>query len=229
MFTGMGWNGLGVALHNSPHLIQIVDVIGVAGLAFLPVYVTCAAVSTVVRLSLEIGKGPLRPRLDFISAMCLIVLVLTYGVQTRFHHTVDDPVELKALLVQGNVSMSIRNDMSRSPAIFPLYDDLTSPHLADGYDLVIWPETPLPYPSFDERTVNYLNGYPRYRGISTPRRDRRGPVSPGQHLRRLQFDFPHERAHLPSTRLIRRSIECPSESSSHFAKASRSSAGFLAA
>jgi len=159
LFTGFGWNGLGVALHGSPHLIQIADVIGVTGLAFLPVYVICAAVSTVVRLSLEIGKGPLRPRLDFISAMCLIVLALTYGVQTRFQHqpTPDETVELKALLVQGNVPMSTRNDMSRSPAILPLYEGLTAPHASGDYDLILWPETPLPYPGSDARTVDYLN------------------------------------------------------------------------
>jgi len=157
MFTGFGWNGLGVALHDSPHLIQIADMIGVTGLAFLPVYVTCATVATVVRLSLEIGKGALRPRLDFVSAMCLIVLVLMYGIQARSRHTVDAPVELNALLVQGNVPMSIRNDQSRSPAILPLYEGLTSAPLTEGMDLVVWPETPLPYASFDERTVNYLD------------------------------------------------------------------------
>ena len=157
LFSGFGWNGLGVALHDAPHLIQIADVIGVTGLAFVPVYVTCAVVSSIVRLSLEMGKGPLRPRLDFISAMCLIVLLLTYGVQARFHHKVQNPVELRALLVQGNVPMSIRNDMSRSPAIFPLYEKLTTDQLIAPYDLILWPETPLPFPSYHEKTVDYLN------------------------------------------------------------------------
>ncbi|MBU6300681.1 MAG: apolipoprotein N-acyltransferase [Verrucomicrobia bacterium] len=157
MFTGFGWNGLGVALHGSPHLIQIVDVVGVAGLAFLPVYVTCATVATVVRLSLEIGRGALRPRLDFVSAMCLIVLALMYGIQARHRHTVEAPVELNALLVQGNVPMSIRNDLSRSPDILPLYEELTASALTGKVDLVVWPETPLPYASHDERAVGYVN------------------------------------------------------------------------
>jgi apolipoprotein N-acyltransferase len=157
MLTGFGWNGLGVALHNSPHLIQIADVVGVAGLAFLPVYVICATVATVVRLSLEIGKGALRPRLDFVSAMCLIVLVLMYGIQARYRHTVENPVQLNALLVQGNVPMSIRNDLSRSPDILPLYERLTAEALTEGLDLVVWPETPLPYASFDERVAEYLD------------------------------------------------------------------------
>ncbi len=157
LFTGFGWNGLGVALHGSPHLIQIADLVGVTGVAFLPMFVTCVLVATVARFKAEVGKGRLRPHLDFAAAMALLIFTLFYGLTTPSRHPVDDPVELRTALVQGNVSMDIRWNPEEWDVIYPLYEKYTSLYADQGYDLIVWPETCLPSTFFEVKTQRYLN------------------------------------------------------------------------
>jgi len=157
LFTGFGWNGLGVALHEQSQLIQIADMVGVTGLAFLPMFVNCIMLATVVRFKMEIGRGKLRPHLDFAAAMVVLIFALFYGLSTTARHPVDDPEELRMVLVQGNVSMDVRWDPEQSDSIFPLYEKYTSLYADRGYHLVVWPETCLPRTFFEAETHRYLN------------------------------------------------------------------------
>lgn len=160
VFTGFGWNGLGVALHDSPNLRQAADLVGVTGLSFLPAFFAPVLVSTLVRFSLEFRGGRLRPHLDFAAALILLIATFLYGVSTHRGHRMDRPVELSGLLVQGNVPIEQRYglDPARPPAaIFDLYEDLTSSHTGPDYDLVLWPETCLPATFFETDTQRYLN------------------------------------------------------------------------
>ncbi len=53
MFSGWGWNGLGVALHKILPIIQIAEYTGVAGLSFLVAFANVIAIATVRRFLLE--------------------------------------------------------------------------------------------------------------------------------------------------------------------------------
>ena len=53
MFSGWGWNGLGVALHDILPLIQVAEITGVAGLSFLVAFANVIAIATVRRFMLE--------------------------------------------------------------------------------------------------------------------------------------------------------------------------------
>src|SRR4030095_16047487 len=53
VFSGFGWNGLGVALHGNWPLIQIAEFSGVAGLSFMVAFANVIAVTTVRRLIFE--------------------------------------------------------------------------------------------------------------------------------------------------------------------------------
>ncbi len=156
VFTGFGWNGLGVALHESIYLIQIADVVGVTGLSFLVVFANVVAVSTVMRFRLELSSGRLRPHADFAAAMVLVILVFFYGVHSMRLHPVDDPVTLRAVLVQGNVSIDDRYDPGKKGEIKALYRDLTSLYADQGHDLIVWPETTVPDSFYERRTLDYL-------------------------------------------------------------------------
>src|SRR5690606_23926286 len=74
VFTGFGWNGLGVAFHDTPVLAQAADLVGVAGLAFTPVFMSAVLIQTGRRLMAEASTGKLKPRLDFSVAALLLVL-----------------------------------------------------------------------------------------------------------------------------------------------------------
>ena len=56
LFTGFGWNGLGVAFHDTLVLMQAADLVGVTGLAFMPVFMSAVVIQTACRLKQEARK-----------------------------------------------------------------------------------------------------------------------------------------------------------------------------
>ncbi|BCX49787.1 apolipoprotein N-acyltransferase [Haloferula helveola] len=103
VFTGFGWNSLGVAFHRTPVMAQSADLLGICGLSFLPVFLQAVLVQTGLRLWQEAKGGKLRPHIDFGVAATLIALAFCYGVWRL--HTVgkQEGVRLKVLLVQLNI------------------------------------------------------------------------------------------------------------------------------
>lgn len=145
LLTGFGWNGLGVALHANPTLIQIADIVGVAGLSFLPVFVTGILLHTLWRIHLEASSRRLRPHLDFMAAILLVICVFFYGVEKVAVASSRDSVELRTLLVQPNIPQSLKWDPEAALDIYRTLDDLTRLNVEiHPFDLVIWPEASLP-------------------------------------------------------------------------------------
>lgn len=149
VFTGFGWNGLGVALHESLYLIQIADVVGVAGISFVVVFCNAVWAATLVRIAREMAvRNRIRPHLDFAVAMMLIIVVFLYGL-TRFttqeEANVENSIDLRALLVQLNTPIDQKWDQEFAQGIISDYRDLTRGYVeSSDFDLVIWPETALP-------------------------------------------------------------------------------------
>ena len=160
LLTGFGWNGLGVALHDNINLIQIADVVGVTGLSFLPMFVGCVLVITVRRFQLEIRNQILRPHLDFGLALMMVASVFLYGLQ----HTLKPPSEgtdLKVLMVQLAVPQTEKWDPEQALSIIEDYQKYTEAYIsANEPDLVLWPESSLPTPLFEdpanERFLNHI-------------------------------------------------------------------------
>src|SRR5213592_2851244 len=65
VFSGFGWNGLGVALHGNWLLIQIAEFSGVTGLSFVIAFANVIAVTTPLRLFREAQIHQVRPHFDF--------------------------------------------------------------------------------------------------------------------------------------------------------------------
>lgn len=161
VFTGFGWNGLAVALHDSPNLRQAADLVGVTGLSFLPAFIGTVAVATGARFGLEFAHGGrLRPHLDFAAAIILLMGTLLYGLQVHRTQRKVDPVEISGVIVQGNISIDQRYNLDPkrpSSEIWELYEKFTSLYAGQGYDLIIWPETCLPATFFEAPTQRYFN------------------------------------------------------------------------
>src|SRR5438034_8771590 len=64
LFSGFGWNGLGVALHGNWPLIQIAEFSGVTGLSFVIAFANVIAVTTPLRLFREAQTHQVRPHFD---------------------------------------------------------------------------------------------------------------------------------------------------------------------
>jgi apolipoprotein N-acyltransferase len=158
VFTGFGWNSLGVVLHRNVALIQICDLTGVGGLSFLVAMVNMMILITVKRLQMEIGRDKLRPHYDFNLTVILVVLAFSYGVRQLFRPP--PPSEsLSIAAVQANVPVNEKRDLENEERILDLHTRLTEAALAINPDLLIWPEAATPRPLFsDQRNWDVVRG-----------------------------------------------------------------------
>ena len=158
LFSGFGWNGLGVAFHgNLLILAQIADIVGVTGLSFLVVFVGTIFAATLRRLHLEIRSGSMRPHLDFAVAVLAIILCFLYGV-TKISAVPENPIEVNTLLVQANTPQEEKWSPDFADAIYATYERLTIAATTSATDLIIWPETALPDEYYENPLhQSYLN------------------------------------------------------------------------
>jgi apolipoprotein N-acyltransferase len=150
VFTGFGWNNLGIALHENIALIQICDLTGVGGLSFLIVMVNLILVLTAKRLRVEIGHHKLRPHYDFSLTVALVAIVFGYGVRELFKKPVPSaPISIAA--IQGNVPIHEKRDPAQEEEILEEHIRLTEDAMAMQPDLIIWPEAATPQPLFSDQ------------------------------------------------------------------------------
>lgn len=156
LFSGWGWNTLGVALHRNLPLIQICEITGVAGLSFLVAFCNVIAVVTVYRFILEARRGRLRPHYDFSLAMALVVLVFLYGVR-RLQDKPPAGFPLRVAAIQANIPQEEKFDPAFEEHIFERYTQLTLTALAVNPQLLVWPEVSTPRGIFaDERNNRFV-------------------------------------------------------------------------
>jgi apolipoprotein N-acyltransferase len=162
LFTGFGWNGLGVALKDQLVLVQFADVIGITGYSFVLMFTGIIAYGTVVRLAGEVrDRQRLRPHFDFSLGAILIMGLFLYGsaaMQRRPAATVD----LRARVLQLNVSLEDKwsDDLSLRQKIIFEYRDLTRSFTETApLDLVIWPETAIPGQFSSPWVQEYFNDH----------------------------------------------------------------------
>ena len=145
LFSGFGWNSLGVSLRNSIPLIQITAITGTPGLTFLAALGGATLAITAKRLGREIRTGKPRPHFDFFAAIFLVVLAFSYGVQKITAPPVPS-VKLKVAGLQGNIPVYDYWDKKCEGAIMERYVGMTRTALAGNPDLIIWPEAAVPRP-----------------------------------------------------------------------------------
>ena len=157
VFSGFGWNNLGVALYRNLALIQIADITGVWGLTFLAAFCNIIAVVTIRRFILEIRIAKLRPHWDFSTAMLLVVLVFLYGIHSLQNKTTGLPLRVAA--IQANIPETEKFDDQFEQTIFDRYTALTKFALAGKPRLLIWPESATPRGMFsDQVNFDFVNG-----------------------------------------------------------------------
>ena len=154
VFSGWGWNGLGVALHDTWPLIQIAEFTGVAGLSFMVAFANVILVTTAYRLVLEARTHTTRPHFDLTLTMAAIVGVLTFGLRASQVSAPTKP--LRAAAVQSNVPQNQKFDPQFTAKIFDKFRRLSEIALRSNPppDLLIWPESSMPGPVLIEPESN---------------------------------------------------------------------------
>jgi len=103
LFTGFGWNTLGVAFHETPVIAQAADLFGAGALSILPIFLQGVIVQAARRLGRGAREGKLRPHYDFGLAALLMALVASYGIYRISTVGKGESIRLRALLVQLNI------------------------------------------------------------------------------------------------------------------------------
>ena len=154
VFSGWGWNGLGVALHDTWPLIQIAEFTGVAGLSFMVAFANVILVTTAYRLVLEARTHTTRPHFDLTLTMAAIVGVLTFGLRASQVSAPTKPLRVAA--VQSNVPQNQKFDPQFTTKIFDKFRRLSEIALRSNPppDLLIWPESSTPGPVLIEPESN---------------------------------------------------------------------------
>ena len=125
VLTGFGWNGLGVAFHQSRVLSQAADLLGICGLAFLPVFMQVIWLQAVRRLVVQARGGDRRPYWDLAAATLLLMAVLGYGMWRLAATGHGESVRLKALLVQLDVPQDVSQVLWPAEQVHMAYEDET--------------------------------------------------------------------------------------------------------
>src|SRR6476469_7289610 len=146
VFSGFGWNGLGVALHGNWPLIQITELTGAAGLSFMVAFVNVIVLTTAYRLVVEARTRVMRPHFDFTVTMAAIVGVLIFGVRATQISSLTKPLRVAA--VQSNVPQTQKFDPQFTRRIFDQFRRLSEIALRSTPppDLLVWPESSMPGP-----------------------------------------------------------------------------------
>ncbi len=145
LFSGFGWNQLGVAMHQQLLLIQVADLAGVAIISLKIVMANVIVVLTVARLIKEANSGRVRPHYDFNITVALIVFSFMYGINT-IDRQPDETSTLKVAAVQPDIPQNQRWDPQFQMTIDRKLDALTDAALAAEPDLLLWPEASTPMP-----------------------------------------------------------------------------------
>ncbi len=144
LFSGFPWDLLGYSQATFLHVIQVADISGVWGVSFILVLFN-AMLYMVLKSGMFIRDRPL------ISAVTLSVgatlAVLVYGIYRteRVDFSVSEWKGIRAGVVQGSIEQSRKWDPGYKLETVEIYRGLTKDLTGEGVDLVVWPETAMPF------------------------------------------------------------------------------------
>lgn len=110
LMTGFGWNGLGVAFHDVPVMMQIADIVGVTGIAFFPMLFASTMLQTGRRLIDELRAGKFQAHFEIGIVVGVIAMIFAYGVNRMAYYSNLESHDVRVLIIQENIPQSIKWD-----------------------------------------------------------------------------------------------------------------------
>ncbi len=145
LLTGFPWALIGHSQYNHPTVIQVAEVTGVYGISFLILLVN----QTLYRLfgSAIPLRGWNRKWGEATFTLLLLVVTLSFGFYSlSIQKQKDRQVPtLGVAVVQGNIDQSLKWDPAYQAETMKIYQDLSKEALPRKPDLIIWPETAVPF------------------------------------------------------------------------------------
>ncbi len=161
--TGFPWGVLGYSQHSNRLLVQAADLTGVLGLSFILVVCNFCLARLVLYIRSSRPTGTGKALLAVLSYTLILVAVsLAYG-RARLQ-AVDLLIQAAAkpriCVVQGNIRQDLKWDKSFKEATLERYGRLSLASVEQGPDLIIWPETAMPfYYGYDKVYSDQVDAY----------------------------------------------------------------------
>ncbi len=146
MLTGFPWSSLGYSQYRFLTAIQVADITGIYGISFLIVSVN-GALADLFLLKRRTRERPLHPLLPTACAFIglFIVLVATFAYGSYRLHQQRNGSSIRLAVVQGNIEQAHKWDPAYQQSVIKVYEKLSSSSLAEKPDMIIWPESAVPF------------------------------------------------------------------------------------
>jgi apolipoprotein N-acyltransferase len=144
--TGFPWSVLGYTQYSFLTLIQIADITGIYGISFLVVAVN-GMLFDMIDYKTEHVERPRAARRLFTGSIAFTAIIITlslwYGVVQL--SAGDSGRRIKVSIIQGNIPQDKKWDREFRHNVIQRYEELTKAANAGNPDLIVWPESALPF------------------------------------------------------------------------------------
>ena len=148
LLTGFPWVLLGYSQTTVLPVAQVASLFGVYGLSALVAFVSAAVAFVFTAAERDRSAAPFtfRRLLPLSVAAALVIGLAAWGSVRIERGTLTTGTPIRVGLVQGSVEQAQKWDPGRAPVIFEDYLRMSRQAIAEGAQLVIWPESATPYP-----------------------------------------------------------------------------------
>lgn len=144
-YTGFPWNPLGATQYANLAFIQHATWGGVYGISALMMFTNAAIAVTILRYLQGHARLGRKPHPELMAAMAAVVIAFVTGNRMLHHEATDGPV-LRLALIQPSIPQDEKWDEEKVEMIYRRLRELTTMAVqVTQPDLVVWPETALPY------------------------------------------------------------------------------------
>lgn len=147
--TGFPWCLLGYSQYRHLDLIQIADIFGVYGLSFLIILVNGLIYRIFFRNRKTIGQKTGSNLMKWETLMIILMVGGTIGYGhyrlSEWEEKKEDLRSIRAAVIQGNIDQSLKWDPTYQAKTLEIYQKLTRATYDFKPDLIVWPETSVPF------------------------------------------------------------------------------------
>ncbi|MEI7816837.1 MAG: apolipoprotein N-acyltransferase [Desulfuromonadales bacterium] len=147
LFSGFAWAMLGHSQFRTLPLIQIADIAGVYGITLLIVLANIVLYRALRAVS---GAGIPYPVKSAALLLLLLIGTLFYGFNRLYEPEAPQSKPLRVALIQGNIPQDVKWSPEFRQHTVDTYERLTRTASKEGVDLIVWPESAVPFFFQDE-------------------------------------------------------------------------------
>jgi len=145
LLTGFPWCLLGYSQFNHLSLIQISDMTGVYGISFLIITSNALIYLLFFDHHLKIWERLLRWEILLILFMAIFTLIYGHYRLSGYMAKKNDQKTVNTAIIQGNIDQSVKWHSAYQGKTVNIYNRLTSSTYGFRPDLIVWPETSVPF------------------------------------------------------------------------------------